>query len=284
MYRRDMRRFGYLAAAILGVFAIAFAPSATAVNISKIIDAGGQRQWISCTGTGSPTVVFIAGLGGSASAWSQVQPSAARQTRTCVYDRPGLGKSPSRIGSTRTNAREHARELNALLNAAGETGDVILVGHSYAGLIVRSFVKQNGSRVAGSLLLDAVYPGIETNYLPSYRSDWNEGGTTINMKRSSSGAAPSFGNMPLVVITAGDPEPGAPAWVIRLWNLMQRKAAQLSTDSTHVVAVGSGHSVQVEEPKIVSRGVSQLITAMRTNSSLPPCGRPWERLGAKCLS
>ena len=64
----------------------------------------------------------------------------------------------------------------------------------------------------------------------------------------------------------------------------ERKAAQLSTDSTHVVATGSGHSVQVDEPKIVSRGVSQLITAIRTDTSLPPCGRPWERLGAKCLS
>lgn len=250
--------------------------------VKGVFVAGGQRQWISCAGAGSPTVVVISGLGASSSMWNRVTPSFAKTSRTCVYDRPGLGKSPRRSGSSFTNANQHARELHALLAKAHETGPVILVAHSYAGLIARSYVRQFGEDVAGALLLDAVYPGIETNYLPSYRHDWNEGGTVIDMSASSAGAATTFGSIPLVVITAGDPEPGAPSWVIRLWNRMQDRAATLSTDSVHVVASASGHVVQNDQPAVVIKGVDELVRAVRNTTPLPACGRSWTKLGARC--
>ena len=268
-----------LALALLGM---GTAHAAGTDPVKGVYSAAGQRQWISCAGTGAPTVVVISGLGATSSMWREVTPSFTQRTRTCVYDRPGLGKSPSRIGSRTTNAKQHAKELHGLLAAAGETGDVVLVAHSYAGLIARAYVRQYPSQVAGALLLDAVYPGIETNYLPSYRHDWNEGGTVIDMSASSAAAAPSFGSIPLVVITAGDPEPGAPNWVVRLWNRMQDRAAALSTDSVHVVATDSGHIVQADQPAVVVKGVRDLVNAVRTHNALPACGRAWTRLGASC--
>lgn len=268
-----------LALSMLGIGA---ANAAGTDPVKGVFTAGGQRQWISCSGTGSPTVVVISGLGATSSMWREVTPSFMKRTRTCVYDRPGLGKSPGRSGSKLTNAKQHAKELHALLAAAGETGPVVLVAHSYAGLIARAFVRQYSSEVSGALLLDAVYPGIETNYLPSYRHDWNEGGTVIDMSASSAAAAPSFGSIPLVVITAGDPEPGAPKWVVRLWNRMQDQAAKLSTDSVHVVAARSGHIVQQDQPDVVIKGVNELVTAVRRDTALPACGNQWTRLGATC--
>lgn len=266
----------------LAVLGMGAASAAGTDPVKGVFSAGGQRQWISCAGTGSPTVVVVSGLGASSSMWREVTPAFTKRTRTCVYDRPGLGKSPSRSGSRTTNAKQHARELHALLTTVGETGPVVLVAHSYAGLIARAYVKQYSTDVAGALLLDAVYPGIETNYLPSYRHDWNEGGTVIDMSASSAAAASSFGSMPLVVITAGDPEPGAPKWVVRLWNRMQDAAARLSTDSVHVVAARSGHVVQSDQPAVVIKGVSELVSAVRNDAALPSCGKAWTRLGATC--
>src|SRR5512144_828384 len=54
---------------------------------------GGRRLFLDCTGTGSPAVVLEAGFGGDTFNWRDVQPQLGRTTRTCAYDRAGLGNS-----------------------------------------------------------------------------------------------------------------------------------------------------------------------------------------------
>jgi len=192
--------------------------------------------------------------------WDRVLPSLRRLSRVCIYDRPGLGSSPARRGSTQTDAGQHATELAALLSKAGERGPFILVGHSYAGLIVRAFAAQHPSDVAGMLLLDAVYPGIHRTFLSSYRGPWHEGGTTIDMGASEKATAggPDLGNTPLVVVTAGDPAE-ATSWADRKWNLEQARSARLSTLSRHWFARRSGHVVQRDQPAIVIAAAKWLL-------------------------
>src|SRR5689334_19998980 len=60
----------------------------------QLVDVGGYRLHINCTGTGSPTVVIVAGLGDWSTTWGGVvQPEVAKTTRVCTYDRPGFGWS-----------------------------------------------------------------------------------------------------------------------------------------------------------------------------------------------
>lgn len=62
----------------------------------KLIDIGGYRLHLSCTGTarpGSPTVILEAGSANTSLTWSKVQPGIASFTRVCSYDRPGYGWS-----------------------------------------------------------------------------------------------------------------------------------------------------------------------------------------------
>jgi pimeloyl-ACP methyl ester carboxylesterase len=59
----------------------------------RVLSVDGRAMHILCTGTGSPTVVMDAGLGGWSMDWSEVQPAVARSTRVCTYDRPGMGWS-----------------------------------------------------------------------------------------------------------------------------------------------------------------------------------------------
>lgn len=49
-------------------------------------------------------------------------------------------------------------DLEALLTRVGETGPLILVGHSMGGLLLRVFVGRNRERVTGVVLVDAVTP------------------------------------------------------------------------------------------------------------------------------
>src|SRR5512132_1286203 len=53
----------------------------------QMVDVGGYRLHINCTGAGSPTVVIDAGWGDWSLGWSGVQPRVAGTTRVCSYDR-----------------------------------------------------------------------------------------------------------------------------------------------------------------------------------------------------
>lgn len=54
----------------------------------QLVDVGGHRLHVWCTGAGSPSVILEAGLGGSTPDWGFVQPEVAKFTRVCSYD-PG---------------------------------------------------------------------------------------------------------------------------------------------------------------------------------------------------
>jgi pimeloyl-ACP methyl ester carboxylesterase len=252
-----------VAALLLLATALPTAAMADSTIVQGVVEAGGQRQWISCSGTGSPTVVISSGLAADHRMWSKVLGPMRAQSRVCISDRPGLGSSPKRKG-VRTDAGQHAAELHALLAEAGEKGPFILVGHSYAGLIVRAFAASYPRQVAGVMLLDAVYPGIQRTYLPSYRGPWHEGGTLINMTRSerATKGGPNLGSIPLLVITAGDPAK-ATSWADRKWNTEQARSARLSTNSRHWFARRSGHVIQVDQPAIVMSGLRWLLGQVR---------------------
>ncbi|MFM8350301.1 MAG: alpha/beta fold hydrolase [Actinomycetales bacterium] len=236
---------------------------AWADDAGRVIEAAGQRQWIRCQGSqvnGSPTVVLVSGLRADHTMWSKVDQRLAALTRTCVVDRPGLGSSPPRKGSRRTDAGDHARELHAALQAAGESGPYLVIGHSYGGLIVRAFTRLFPEDVASVLLLDTVWPTIYRDFLPSYASPWHEGGTTVDLKTSATviGADFNFGNRPLIVIAAGAPGNGS-SWADRTWFRQQRRMATLSTDGELRVAKRSGHVIQQDQPAIVLRAVRALL-------------------------
>ena len=57
--------------------------------IGRLIDLGGHRLHVNCTGKGSPTVVVENGLGDFSFDWVLVQRTVERATRICTYDRGG---------------------------------------------------------------------------------------------------------------------------------------------------------------------------------------------------
>ena len=73
-------------------------PLSTTPLADALVDFGGRRLRISCSGTGNPTVILEAGLGQSSATWNTVQPAVAETTRVCAYDRAGRGESdPDRL-------------------------------------------------------------------------------------------------------------------------------------------------------------------------------------------
>lgn len=71
-----------------------------------LVDIGGYRMHLYCTGQGSPTVILDSGIGDSWLSWYKVQPQVGQFTRVCSYDRAGMGWSdPSPKARTSRESR-----------------------------------------------------------------------------------------------------------------------------------------------------------------------------------
>jgi pimeloyl-ACP methyl ester carboxylesterase len=135
----------------------------------QLLDIGGYKMHIYCTGQGSPTVILDAGLGDSFLSWQKVQPEIAKFTRVCSYDRAGLGYSDS-SPHPRTS-RVFVDELHRLLEHAAIVGPVILVGHSMGGFDIRLYASlyrhEVGGEVAGMVLVDSSHPDQQRRLPPA---------------------------------------------------------------------------------------------------------------------
>ena len=86
----------------------------------QLVDVGGHKLHIYCTGAGSPTVILDASSIDTVSNWAWVQPEVAKTTRVCAYDRAGLGWSD--LGPEPRDARRNSLELHTLLQRSSITG------------------------------------------------------------------------------------------------------------------------------------------------------------------
>jgi len=141
----------------------------------KLMDAGGLRLHINCTGAGSPAVIMDSGLGDTSVIWQLVQPEISKLSRVCSYDRAGLGWSDA-PNEPRTSLNI-ANELDRLLTRAMVPGPYILVGSSFGGYNIRVFASRHRNQVVGIVFLDAAHPdqlnrppfGINGQLKPEYQ-------------------------------------------------------------------------------------------------------------------
>lgn len=131
----------------------------------QLIDVGDHRLFLSCTGSGEPTVILEPGLGGTSAAWGWIAPTVAAHTRVCVYDRAGRGRSEP--APEPQDGDQIATDLHTLLERAGVTGPLVVVGHSLGGLYVLDYAARYPQQVAGMVLVDATPPTAFTS-LPDY--------------------------------------------------------------------------------------------------------------------
>jgi pimeloyl-ACP methyl ester carboxylesterase len=120
----------------------------------RLIDVGGRRLHLYCTGSGSPTVILVSGLGETSTYWSGwVIPAVARTTRVCAYDRAGQGWSDPPAGPQ--DGSVVAADLHALLDRAPVPGPYVLAGHSTGGAYARIFAARHPDQVAAMVMLDS---------------------------------------------------------------------------------------------------------------------------------
>ena len=128
------------------------------------IDIGGRSLRVVRAGPApadrkGPLVVCEHGAFGCGTDWAVVQEKlAARGLASLAYDRAGIGHSDP--GPEPRDGRAINDDLEALLDKLGETGPILLAGHSMGGLMVRLFALERTRPVAGVVFVDAVTPEV----------------------------------------------------------------------------------------------------------------------------
>ncbi len=117
--------------------------------------ADGRELHLVCMGAGSPTIVLTAGLGDWAATWKEVQPTLARTTRACAWDRPGFGLSEA--SSVRQTVATTTADLEEALES-GPEGPYVLVGHSLGSYESLLFTDRHRDDVVGMVLVDPSPP------------------------------------------------------------------------------------------------------------------------------
>jgi pimeloyl-ACP methyl ester carboxylesterase len=135
----------------------------------RTYDVGDHRLHLDCRGTGGPTVVLFSGLGEMSASWARIVNEVDQSTRVCAYDRAGQAWSDD--VATAQDGREAAEDLHVLLEAAGEAGPFVLVGHSIGGPYAMTYAAQYPDEVAGMVLLDSSSPRQLTD-IPSYPTQY----------------------------------------------------------------------------------------------------------------
>ncbi len=284
------------------------APALTGPGRLVAIGAG-RSLFLDCVGSGTPTVLLEAGLGANTFSWHDVQARLGRTTRTCAYDRAGIGNSVARTGVH--DARADLADLQGLLRAAHLDPPYVLVGHSYGGLLARLSAQEHRQQTAGIVLVDAkgrdqqrrelaVWPRSEA---PALRRSWARpvrAGVDLAASDAEARRLGSLGDTPLAVITAGTHEadsrgmpPSLSHALYRLWMTMQDELAALSSNHVHVVALRSDHWIPTRrfyragrpidgQPDVVVRAVVAVVHAARDHARLPPCRRLFGASAVRC--
>lgn len=244
---------------------------------SRLVDVGGRRLNIRCAGEGAPAVVLDAGLSNDNHDWEPVERRVSGFTRVCSYDRAGLGQSDAATGVP--TSQTASDDLHSLLSSAGIDGPVVLVGHSYGGLIAQLYASQHLENTAGVILVDSLHPenlvraaeilGEPAMAVLMSGVQGNPEGVDLAASLNQVKAAGNLGDIPLTVITAGRPE--LPPFIDRdlierltgSWLESQRELARLSSAGVHVVAEESGHCIQCSQPELVADVIRRVVEAGR---------------------
>lgn len=220
-------------------------------------------------------VVFESGLGNDHSVWNEkkVAEQTAKFTDVLLYDRAGYGKSESN-SEPRTIAKLTS-ELETVIATFANGRKVILIGHSWGGMIIRDYAIKNPNKTAGLFFVDSSHElynnptqSEEDLIYNSMKSSYgvNFGGTLEARQMIESiqymANLPNLPNIPVIAITSIKIDSGHDANDVQLWYNSKEALKKGVTDFTHISTAKSGHFIMVDEPNLVIENIQLLLSKL----------------------
>jgi pimeloyl-ACP methyl ester carboxylesterase len=241
-------------------------------EIDGSFDVGGHKLHLRCEGTGSPgspTIVYLHGLGGDGSDIKSINAQLASQVRVCTYDRLNVGGSDSDPG--RHTGADSVRDLHALLGAAGVHGPYLLVGFSFGGLLAIMYAGTYPDQVMGLVSLDGSLPtdDVVDQLIPAgeraqVMAEQDANQERVEFYRTVDQATALVAKVPDVPVTylAARPVELPPNWPVkRMQAVIRAKQVQFTktVPKGRLVEVQSSHDIDLEKPELVIQEVQSIL-------------------------
>ena len=142
----------------LAVMALVTTPGTAADQpaqaVEKLVDVGGYNLNFRIIQGQGPAILLESGGGMDSNEWNALAPRLAAETGATViaYDRAGFGKSD--LPETKYDLREDTAALWRGLRTLGLDRNLILVGHSYGGFLIRFEAAEHPDAVRGLVFVD----------------------------------------------------------------------------------------------------------------------------------
>ena len=241
-------------------------------ELDGAFDVGGHQLHLRCEGTGSPgspTIVYLHGLGGDGSDVTSINTQLASQARVCTYDRLNVGRSDSDPG--RHTGADSVADLHALLAAAGVPGPYLLVGFSFGGLLAIMYAATYPDQVMGLVSVDGSLPtddqvdqlipaGERTQVMAEQEANQErvEFYPTVDQAKALVAKVP---DVPVTYLAAR-PVQLPPTWPVRrMQAFIAAKQVQFTktVPNGRLVEVQSSHDIDLEEPELVIQEIQRIL-------------------------
>jgi pimeloyl-ACP methyl ester carboxylesterase len=230
-------------------------------------------------GQGPTVVVFESGFGQGAGVWKSVIADLGSACRCVAYARTGLESSGT--DGTPNTIDKHVRDLGAVIDALALGKKVVLVGHSYGGLVATEYARRHPDRLIGLVLVDPATMGQRRAFEhanrdrvladdravlamlpPALGADYR---LLIAEMDSSAGGQPAIEpDVPLALLTstqvAADPfvfEETAEGKA--LWKVQHAELFSGFSRGSHRY-FATGHNIHRENPKAVADAVREIVS------------------------
>jgi pimeloyl-ACP methyl ester carboxylesterase len=250
--------------------------------VETLVQVGKYRLNFQVIEGGNPTILFEAGGGMDSREWNNIAAELARKTGATIvsYDRAGFGKSD--LPETPGDMREEVDWLWQGLQKLKLDKDLVLVGHSFGGWMIRLFASEHPDVVRGMVFVDPFTNEfvdlLGVAYLDNHPMagkhpfDTSQPEKLTKIQRAlirmvGDGLGPKMevmhktsipSGIPVVVMTSGLPFLPKPEEQ-KAWRLAHEQLTASIKDATLIVAEKSGHMIPASQPDLIIEAVMKII-------------------------
>ena len=200
------------------------------------------------------------------------EPSIAKVTRTCVYDRANLGRSDPAAGPR--GLSDLVGDFEGLLQAAKIPGPYVLVGTSGGGFISAGYAYKHPDEVAGMVFVEVPAPFRNPPRVIVDETDPSDPSNIerrdyLQVEKDAWAARKRIGDIPVTIISNeystaeinGSPFPSEARGMRR--NVSDQKGWLLLSPRAKQLVVHTGHAVEEEDPQLVIDAILDVLKAAR---------------------
>lgn len=289
-------------------------------SAAGLVDIGaGRWLYLNCqgwghrplAGDGAPTVFIIPGKGSYAQVWNVVvptddpirssrydvidraalgpspgatQPTVARTTRACAYDRPNTrpdGSDRSTPVPQPHSVKQDVDDVVKLIAAAHLSTPLVVVAHSYGGLVADLLARTHPALVGGLVFVDPTSEFLPRLGRPDQEADFDRSARAPTPEPDGEGfladdafgrfkAAPPLPKVPAIVLSSDRFPPPANLTSKNYTRFQIHRANSLLAETLatdNVIVADSGHNIMLYQPKLVAEQILAIVEKVRAEQS-----------------